>query len=294
MATNIIMHCREIHSSEVINESFVRLLKYRIKMIQEANQVNFFSFGGDGQGLLPEITHIPYAEGNQRLQIPSDAHDEWNILELFDHPLLQEKYSKNVIWNPRLMPLDLCQTAILGNMPMPGDVHELPQGHGMDLETMKMVQDNSLPFLELPMKWWTDDNPCEYRAEWYIGYAGNTLKDIKQKFTRESIDEYKDKGGVWKFIEDSFKGVVLPTKLAQFSPYYLNDQEKNDELNAQYEEIIRPYFPQEWYPPMDEDMDAPLFSYNHEWRDVSKQVRFIYLDGRDDIKSDMYARLWFI
>jgi hypothetical protein len=88
--------------------------------------------------------------------------------------------------------------------------------------------------------------------------------------------------------------VVLPTKLAQFSPYYLNDKEKNEDLNAQYEEKVRPYFPQEWYPPMEEEMDAPLFAYDHEWRDVSRQVRFIYLEGEDDIKSDLYARLWFV
>ena len=288
MSTNIIMHQKEGITSEDINDSFVRLLKYRIKMIQ-IGDVNFYCFGGSGEGLLPEITHIKDENDGW-----FEDNEDWNILQLLDHPLLSEDHTKNVIWNPRLMPLDLCQTAILSPLPMPGSVHELPQGHGMDVETMQTVQNNRLPFIELPMTWWNDDSPCEYKGEWFMGYSGKTLKNIKENFTQEHVVEYADKGGVWKYIEDNFKGVVLPTKLAQFSPYYLNDQEKNDDLNAQFEEKIRPYFPQEWYPPMQEEMDAPLFSYGHEWRDVSKQVRFVFLEGEDDPKTDMYARLWLL
>ena len=282
------MHQKEGITSEDINDSFVRLLKYRIKMIQ-IGDVNFYCFGGSGEGLLPEITHIKDENDGW-----FEDNEDWNILQLLDHPLLSEDHTKNVIWNPRLMPLDLCQTAILSSLPMPGSVHELPQGHGMDVATMQTVQDQNLPFIELPMTWWNDDSPCEYKGEWFMGYSGNTLKDIKDNFTPEHVVEYAEKGGVWKYIEDNFKGVVLPTKLAQFSPYYLNDQEKNDDLNAQFEEKIRPYFPQEWYPPMQEEMDAPLFSYGHEWRDVSKQVRFVFLEGEDDPKTDMYARLWLL
>ena len=285
MSTNIIMHKKEGITSEEINDSFVRLLKYRIKQIQ-IGDVKFFCFGGSGDGLLPEITHLKYTENN--------VEEDWNILQLLDHPMLQDEWVKNVIWNPRLMPLDLCQTAILESVPMPGNVHELPEGHGMDVATLQIVQDKKLPFIELPMTWWNDDSPCDYKGSWFMGYGGNTLKDLKNNFTPEHVEEYKDNGGVWKYIEDKFKGVVLPTKLAQFSPYYRNNQTKNDELNAQYEEKIRPYFPQEWYPPMVEDMEAPLFSYGHEWRDVSKQVRFVFLEGEDDPKSDMYARLWII
>ena len=44
MATNIIMHQKEGVSSEIINESFVRLLKYRLKMVGGShNIVKFLS-----------------------------------------------------------------------------------------------------------------------------------------------------------------------------------------------------------------------------------------------------------
>ena len=66
----------------------------------------------------------------------------------------------------------------------------------------------------------------------------------------------------------------------------------------QYEEKVRPHFPEEFYPPQVEEMDAELFSYDMKWRDVTPQVRFVFLDDQGDStidpKSDMYARLWFL
>ena len=290
MATNIIMHQKEGISSEEINDSVVRLLKYRLPLIQIDNEPKFFCFTtGDGADLLDMITVLPIEERS-----PALIDEDWNILQLFDHPSLSKEYDKNVIWNPRLMPLDLCQSTILNHTPGAGKVMEMPEGHGMDLETMKIIQDKKLPFLELPMKWWEDDGQTEYMGEWFMGFNGNELNFLGSGYTTQDVEDYADKGGVWKYIEDKFTGVVLPTKLAQFTPYYLNDRAKNDDLNAQFEEKVRPYFPQDWYPPVQEDMDAPLFSWEHEWRDVSKQVRFIFLSGDDPIKSDMYDRLWVI
>lgn len=291
MATNIIMHQKEGISSEEINEAVVRLLKYRIDMIQMNNEPRFFCFTkGDGADLLDMIKVLPVDERS-----PALIDEDWNILQLFDHPMLTSSEDKNLIWNPRLIPLDLCQQTILTNLPQAGKVMEMPEGHGMDVATMQTIQDKKLPFMELPLKWWEEENDfTEYKGEWFMSFHSNDLKALSVGYTTEDAEEYLNKGGVWKYIEDKFTGVVLPTKLAQFSPYYINNKEKNDDLNAQFEEKIRPYFPAEWYPPYDEDMDAPLFSWEHEWRDASKQVRFIYLAGSDPIKSDMYARLWFI
>lgn len=291
MSTNIIMHKPEGLSSEIINDSFVRLLKYRVPTVA-GGQVKFYCLAKDGTGLLDNIIHLPIRE-NADTNYGDESYD---ILQLLLEPILtNDDFTKNVIWNPRLIPLDLCQTAILSNIPNKGNIAELPIGHGMDAETLNTIQENKMPFIELPLKWWDDpEGLTEYKGEWYLGFNGSDLKDIAVNMTIDTVAEYKDKGGVWKYIEDSFKGVVLPTKLAQFSPYHLNDQEKNDSLNAQYEEKIRPYYPTEWYPPQEDEMDAPLFSYNHEWRDIAKQVRFLYLEGEDDPKTDMYARLWIL
>lgn len=289
MATNIIMHKKEGVSSEVINESFIRLLKFRLPMVGGShNPVKFYCLTKDSTGLMDMITHIPVDETK------SFGVEDFEVVQLFNEPTLQQTeghdFAKNVIWNPKLMPLDLCQTAILGNIPFAGDIRDLPLEHGMDSETLNTIQTNKLPFIEMPHKWWNSEGEItEYKGEWYTGFIGQDLKDIADNLIQEDTSK-----NVWRYIEESFKGVVLPTKLAQFSPYYLNDKDRNEDLNAQYEEKIRPYYPTEWYPPQEDEMDAPLFSYDHEWRDVTKQVRFIYLEGNDPIDSDLYARLWFI
>ena len=287
MATNIIMHQKDGVASDIINDSFVRLLKYRIKKISEGyNKVNFYCLTKDATGLLPEIIQIPIREDE------NVVNEDWYILQLLDNqPQLAIDHCKNILWNPRLMPLDLCQTAMLFGMPMKGTTDNLPEGHGLDIETRQTIEDNALPFMETPTKWWDDGKDNTFLAHWYMAWCGDDLRQLQN----HSEDT---NGSVWEYIENNFKGVVLPTKIAQMSPYYLNDKEKNVDLNAQYEEKVRPHFPAEFYPPQVEEMDAELYSYDHEWRDVTPQVRFVYLDDQGDStidpKSDMYARLWFL
>ncbi len=283
MATNIIMHQKDGVSSETINDSFVRLLKYRIKTVSAGyNEVKFYCLTKDAKGLLPEIIQIPIREDD------NVVNEDWYILQLFDNqPSLAIDHCTNILWSPNLMPLDLCQTAILQSIPSKGKTDGLPVGHGLDVETRATIEEQGLPYISTPTKWWDDGKDNDFLAHWYMGWVGDDIRSLQ-------IHSEDTSGSVWEYIEKSFKGVVLPTKLAQFSPYYLNDKDKNIDLNAQYEEKVRPFYPLEWYPPQIEEMDAELFSYDHEWRDVAKQVRFIYLDGEDDPKTDMYARLWFL
>jgi hypothetical protein len=82
MATNIIMHQKDGVSSETINDSFVRLLKYRIKTVSAGyNEVKFYCLTKDAKGLLPEIIQIPIREDD------NVVNEDWYILQLFDRPL---------------------------------------------------------------------------------------------------------------------------------------------------------------------------------------------------------------
>ena len=40
--------------------------------------------------------------------------------------------------------------------------------------------------------------------------------------------------------------------------------------------------------------EAPFLEWEHEYRDVSKQVKFLYLSGEDAPESDRYLLLWFL
>jgi hypothetical protein len=303
MATNIIMHQKSNMTAETINTSFVRLKKLRVQMIQAGhNEVSFFCLKDRAcqtGGLLDWITPILY---DADPLITDESYYQLTVLA--DHPQLAIDHCKNILWNPALIPLDLCQTAILANLPSKGDIKNIPDSVELDAATLVTIKENALPFIEMPMKWWDfeddDDIDTEFKGQWYFAFVSEELKDIKTTFMADitnTIDTYSAIGGVQGFIESQYKGVVLPTKCGQFTPYYINNEEKNLELNEQWETKIRHYFPTEWYPPDQSEMDAPLFSYDHEWRDVSKQVRFLFMDdnnGEHDQKSDLYARLWFL
>lgn len=297
MATNIIMHKKDGVSSELINTAFVRLLKFRIKQIQKGyNDVEFFCLTNEPEGLLDEITPLPIKVN------PLITDEDYYRLQLLDgHDKLDEKdvSTKNIIWNPRLVPLDLCQISLLTNIPDKGQINQLQNDVELDVETLKTIKDHNLPFAEMPMKWWDfdDDVDTEFKGDWYFAWNSNELRSIKNTFENDitnTIDTYSAKGGVQGFIEDNFKGVVLPTKIGQFTPYYVNNDDKNVILAKQWEEKIRPYFPEEWFSPDIDEVNAFLFSWDHEYRTVSKQVQFLYMDGTEDPMTDMYARLWFL
>jgi hypothetical protein len=42
-------------------------------------------------------------------------------------------------------------------------------------------------------------------------------------------------------------------------------------------------------------MDADYISYDHEWRDISEQAKFVYAQTQDEdthTKADLYFRTW--
>ena len=96
MSTNIIMHKPEGLSSEIINDSFVRLLKYRVPTVA-GGQVKFYCLAKDGTGLLDNIIHLPIRE-NADTNYGDESYD---ILQLLLEPILtNDDFTKNIIWNP--------------------------------------------------------------------------------------------------------------------------------------------------------------------------------------------------
>ena len=155
----------------------------------------------------------------------------------------------------------------------------------------------------MPTKWWTDEDTTTQTdyAHFFTAFNYRDLHEIYETFKADPtglISKYGDtKQGVQKFIEDTFKGVVLPTGCGEFGIYYINDEEKNKRLIQEWEENVKCYFPQEWSIPNEEDIDADYISYDHEWRDISEQSRFIYAETQDedtnnDTRADLYFRTW--
>jgi hypothetical protein len=295
MATNIILVQDKNTTTDQINNAFVRLMRFRVdKFSLGYNTVTFYCMTNTPEGLLDNIKPLPYVV-NEKITDESYL----KILLFGDIVELAMDHCKNIILSPKLIPQDLCQRPIMLSIPPAGNISELPEDFDVDTETLLHIKEHKLPYLQMPCKWWNIEGEVhtEFLGDWFMGYNATDLKSIKDTFLEDPathIETYKDIGGVQAFIEKEFKGVVIPTKVGQFSPFYPNDDAKIIELNKQWVEHVQPYFPTEYLSPNDEDMMANYISVDHEWRTINPQTQWVYMMGNEDPFTDMYARLWLL
>ena len=284
-----------VTTSEDVNTAVIRLKAKRLAIVGgDRTNITYICYTMDGAGLLPEIEVLDL--------VPREEieHAEWYRLDLFkDFKSIND--GKNIFYHPNIVPLDLCQTVMLCSIPPKGNISDIPKAleGQLELDVQARIKEEDLPWISMPNKWWTteEDNNNTYN-NWYCEWNWGDQSYLKDAFDLDPQavqDMYGD--NVQGFIEDNIKGIIIPTGCGQFGKYHINDRESNDLLNADWKENVAAYFPAEWSPPNDEDMDADYLSYGHEYRTVSPQVRFLYADtnnGTEIPKTDSYFRTWFI
>jgi hypothetical protein len=239
---------------------------------------------------------------------PEGLHEDINIIKLtprdditdnkFYNVELFEKFSEDkvILWDANLQPLDLCQTLVIKGFPMKGDFKEamdfIPD---MDLELGMKIKEEMYPFIQVPTKWWDlDEEGNTGLADYFIAFWGNNCSHLTQVFEKDPKSAQETDFAT--FIKNSFKGIILPTEPGVFAPYYVSNKERTDALNEQWETNVRPFFPDAWVGHGGEE-EAPFLEWNHEYRDVTKQVQFLYLDtnnGENRPEEDWYLQLWFL
>ena len=88
--------------------------------------------------------------------------------------------------------------------------------------------------------------------------------------------------------------MVLPMEIGILSPYAINNQVQNTLYNDEFEEIVRPHIDNTDTPwrGLGGEQESKLFEFDHEYRTVSKQVSFLYLEGKDKPEADTWLDLW--
>lgn len=304
MATEIVLIKNGNTSVEEINSAYIRLKNLRVDTIypKDHNTVTFNCYTNTGtDGLLDEIKPIEFnsLEG-------VNPESPWNKILLMNRGVggFLDRANQNIkilIMDTKLFPRNTSQNTILDFINAKGKTTEVYEI--LDPETIATIKEQELPYMVMPTKWWTDEDTTTQTdyAHFFTAFNYRDLHEIYETFKADPtglISKYGDtKQGVQKFIEDTFKGVVLPTGCGEFGIYYINDEEKNKRLIQEWEENVKCYFPQEWSIPNEEDIDADYISYDHEWRDISEQSRFIYAETQDedtnnDTRADLYFRTW--
>lgn len=294
MATSIVLIKSGDTTTEQINSTYIRLMSYRMLSIhpKEHNDAKIWCYAESNEGLLEGIHHLP--------MLPRDDYTDpaWykiDVMSANSSKIMKgdsHQIHKIVIWDVNLFPRDTCQNTTLKEQNEAGDV-SLLQPDTFDAETLSLIKEQKLPFLQMPTKWWTDDSDTEY-CPFYTSFEGGGL-ELYTLFQSDP-SKYQELYGndVQKFIEKEFKGVVLPTLCGEFGIYYIGNRERNDTLLEEWKERVQCYFPQEWHCPIEEDMDADYLSYDHEWRTISPQVRFLYAntDQGTLTRDDLWFRTW--
>lgn len=286
MAIQIITQKFGDKTADDINRLHLELSRKRVFTMTPNSEINLWCHTDNPEGLHEDIKII-------KLTPRDDITDNkfYNI-EFFD----RFTEDKVILWDANLQPLDLCQTLVIKGFPQKGDYKEamdfIPD---MDLETGMKIKNEMYPFIQCPTKWWDlEEGEDVGIADWFIAFWGDNCKDLTQVFEKDPKSAQETDFAT--FIKNNFKGIILPTEPGTFAPYYVNNKEKTTALNEQWETNVRPFFPDAWTGYGGEE-DAPFLEWEHEYRDVTKQVKFIYMDtdgGQNRPEDDWYLQLWFL
>ena len=273
-------------TTEDVNRLHLELSRKRVFTMTPESPIELYCHTDNPEGLHEDINII-------KLTPRDDITDNkfYNV-ELFD----KFGEDKVILWDANLQPLDLCQTLVIKGFPMKGDFKEamdfIPD---MDLELGMEIKEEQYPFIQCPTKWWDlDEEGNTGLADYFIAFWGNNCSHLTQVFEKDPKSAQETDFAT--FIKNSFKGIILPTEPGVFAPYYVSNKEKTDALNEQWETNVRPFFPDAWVGHGGEE-EAPFLEWNHEYRDVTKQVQFLYLDtnnGENRPEEDWYLQLWFL
>lgn len=272
-------------TADDINRLHLELSRKRVFTMTPNSEINLWCHTDNPEGLHEDIQIIKLVERD-------DITDpKFYNLEIFNR-FVDDKI---ILWDANLQPLDLCQTLVIKGFPQKGDHKEamdfIPD---MDLELGMTIKEKSYPFIQLPTKWWDLDEDDLGLADWFIAFWGIDCKNLVQVFEKDPKSAQETDFAT--FIKNNFEGIILPTEPGTFAPYYVSNKEKTDKLNEQWETNVRPYFPDAWTGFGGEE-EAPFLEWNHEYRDVTKQVKFIYMDtdkGQNRPEEDWYLKLWFL
>jgi len=273
-------------NAEDVNRLHLELSRKRVFTMTPESPIELYCHTDNPEGLHEDINIIKL---NKRDDITDNKF--YNV-ELF------EKFSEDkvILWDANLQPLDLCQTLVLKGFPMKGDFKEamdfIPD---MDLELGMKIKEEMYPFIQVPTKWWDlDEDGNTGLADYFVAFWGNNCNHLIQTFEKDPKSAQETDFAT--FIKNNFKGIILPTEPGVFAPYYVSNKERTDALNEQWETNVRPFFPDAWVGHGGEE-EAPFLEWNHEYRDVTKQVQFLYLDtdkGENRPEEDWYLKLWFL
>ena len=206
-------------------------------------------------------------------------------LDCFNHDGF-DAYQKTMIWDINLVPKEMSQGLTIMAMPEKGDINEAMEVLDLPIEVLKEIKSKNMAYLRLVNNWWDDSRKFE---TWLIEVNGLDCKQLKEDHSPEDPHNFD----LAEFLSTNHDGIILPTAPGIFCPYYVNNEAMNKGLNTLWDANVKIYFPEKWEGMGGDETDV-LYYFDHEWKTINHQCKFMYMDEGDneDRNTDLFLRKW--
>lgn len=229
----------------------------------------------------------PNVPSSMRLTtIESTDNPSHAIKHLFRNDRFGE-HDKIMYMHPRVKWRNLGHSIIFSTLPDKGNPNH--SSYTINEEDRKSIIENNWATLNLAVDW-TESEDTQFMPQFFqFNYAEHT--DLTDKMFDGTLDKYDS---FMHFVEGEYTEFVLPMMPATLGKYYSCNHDKNKELNEMYEKNVRPLFPEHWRG-TGGDEEAKFLSFNHDWRDMTKQCSLLFFDETDGpISDDYFAQMYLV
>ena len=233
-----------------------------------------------------ENANSPYmimpVEGCDDLPHPSFA-----IRHVFKNTRFGEK-DKTMYIDCKVIPRGVSHSILFSSLPDRGEPEHT--SYPIADEDAQAIRDNNWATLNFPVDW-TDTEETTIMPYFFQHNYGEHDELVAKMHDNSVISKYKTFA---HFIEGEYDEFMLPFQPAVIGKYFANNKEKNLALNESYEKNVRPSFPEQWRG-TGGDEEAEYISYDHDWRDITRQTSMLYIDETDGpMSDDYYLSLWIL
>ena len=229
----------------------------------------------------------PNVPSSMRLTtIESTDNSSHAIKNLFRNDRFGE-HDKIMYMHPRVKWRNLGHSIIFSTLPDKGNPNH--SSYTINEEDRKSIIENNWATLNLAVDW-TESEDTQFMPQFFqFNYAEHP--DLTEKMFDGTLDKYDS---FMHFVEGEYTEFVLPMMPATLGKYYSCNHDKNKELNEMYEKNVRPLFPEHWRG-TGGDEEAKFLSFNHDWRDMTKQCSLLFFDETDGpISDDYFAQMYLV
>lgn len=197
------------------------------------------------------------------------------------------EHDKIMVMHPRVKWRNLGHSIVFSTLPEKGNPNHT--SYKLAEEDRKAIIENNWATLNLAVDW-TESEATQFMPQFFQFNYGEHESFVEKMFDG-TMDKYET---FMHFVEGEYEEFVLPMMPAVLGKYYSCDHAANKNLNEMYEKNVRPLFPDQWRGTGGEE-EAKFLSFEHDWRDMTKQCSLLFFDETaGPISDDYYAQMYLV